>query len=446
MAILTRLTILSALWCAWQHVHGETLPWLTQFNSHGEPRPRNDGARHGRCDREGEYPIFSATAGAHQDPRFVTVEGTKLKLGCRTLKFGGSNTYQLMERGMDGSEGQARVRTLLDEHVKLGMEVVRTWTFAYYWDKALQWAGGSYNEDAFRALDYAIDEAGKRNLKLIVALGDMWCEPEGVSTMIGWCGGSWEGDFFTLESCKDMYKDRISSIVERVNTITGVAYKDDPTIMAWDIINEARYKFGGHCNLRNWFGEMAAYIKSLDNKHLVTTGEEAFYSTTPDGYWVNPDYWSPDEGQDFIADHTISQDIDFLVIHMWPDNWLQDSVGWEDKVRFTKDWVDVHIAQAAELGMPLVIEEFGKEIRNNENVEIRNAIYRAVYDAAEESAKNGGPVVGTMFWYLSDEVYSDPDGWSRGGYHVALSDQSTLGLIERHSRSMANAGDSQSSC
>jgi len=446
MALLARLTFVAVLWSTWKHVGGETLPWLTQFNSHGEPTPRNDGARHGRCDREDEYPIFSATVEANQDSRFVTVEGTKLKLGCRTLKFGGSNTYQLMELGMEGSEGQARVRTLLDEHVKLGMEVVRTWTFAYRWEKALQWAGGSYNEEAFRALDFAVDEAGKRNLKLIVALGDMWCEPEGVATMIGWCGGSWEGDFFTSESCKDMYKDRILSIVERVNTITGVAYKDDPTIMAWDIINEARFKYAGHCSLRDWFAEMAAYIKTLDGKHLVTTGEEGFYSTTPDGYWVNPDYWSPDEGQDYIADHTITRDIDFLTIHMWPDNWLMDAVGWQDKVVFTKDWVDVHIAQASELGMPLLIEEFGKKIMDNENVDIRNEIYKAVYDAAEQSAKSGGPVVGTMFWYLSDEVYSDPDGWSRGGYNVALSDQSTLGLIERHSRSMANAGDNESSC
>lgn len=40
-------------------------------------------------------------------------------------------------------------------------------------------------------------------------------------------------DFFTREDIKGMYKGFVETIVNRVNTINGRTYKEDPTIMAW---------------------------------------------------------------------------------------------------------------------------------------------------------------------------------------------------------------------
>lgn len=38
--------------------------------------------------------------------------------------------------------------------------------------------------------------------------------------------------------CRDAFKNYVKAILTRRNSITGVLYKDDPTIMAWDLANE----------------------------------------------------------------------------------------------------------------------------------------------------------------------------------------------------------------
>ena len=38
-----------------------------------------------------------------------------------------------------------------------------------------------------------------------------------------------------------IYKAYVKKMATRVNTFTGVMYKNDPTIFAWDLLNEPRY-------------------------------------------------------------------------------------------------------------------------------------------------------------------------------------------------------------
>ena len=71
-----------------------------------------------------------------------------------------------------------------------------------------------------------------------------------------------------------------------------------------------------------WITEMAAFIKSLDQKHLVTVGLEGFYGLkTTERSGVNPGDWASKLGSDFIQNSAID-DIDFASVHAYPDSWL----------------------------------------------------------------------------------------------------------------------------
>lgn len=75
---------------------------------------------------------------------------------------------------------------------------------------------------------------------------------------------------------------------------------------------------------------MAAYIKSLDQRHLVTIGVEGFYGLqTQEKSAVNPGEWASSLGTDFLKNSAI-HNIDFASVHAYPDSWL---VNWDDACR-----------------------------------------------------------------------------------------------------------------
>lgn len=74
--------------------------------------------------------------------------------------------------------------------------------------------------------------------------------------------------------------------------------------------------------LQAWITEMAAFVKSLDQKHLVTVGLEGFYSFKSNvNYGANPGNWAAALGSDFINNSAI-KDIDFASVHAYPDSWF----------------------------------------------------------------------------------------------------------------------------
>jgi len=75
-------------------------------------------------------------------------------------------------------------------------------------------------------------------------------------------------------------------------------------------------------NLQDWVSEMAAYVKSIDNVHLLQVGLEGFYGRSMAGrLQYNPGY---EGGTDFISNNLVPE-IDYATIHIYP-TWYPTSL------------------------------------------------------------------------------------------------------------------------
>lgn len=237
---------------------------------------------------------------------------------------------------------------------------------------ALQVAPGVYDEPMFAALDRVVFEAGKRGLRLLLALSNNWDAYGGAPAYISWAAAAGEAigtptapdasPFFTSPHCKAAFKAFMATLLNRVNTFSGIAYKDDPIIFALDLMNEPRVPADpSGATLGAWITEMAAHFKSIDRNHLLTIGAEGFYGqSTPELMKDNPP-GDNGTGNDFVAHHTLDG-IDFATAHCWPDQWLQCCTV-ECLMPFLDQWVSGHIAASTAIRRPFLVEEFGAKMR-----------------------------------------------------------------------------------
>lgn len=195
---------------------------------------------------------------------------------------------------------------------------------------------------------------------------------------------------------RDLYRAYVENLVTRTNTVTGVVYRDDPTIFAWELANEANAEFDDLATdgtLLDWYDEMATYVRSIDPNHIVATGEEGF--DVP----AQSDLYSDAYTNDYVlhgvagtsyVDNTSLADIAFGGAHLYPDAW-----GFADAAADGNRWIVDHAAIAHDAGKPFVLGEFGNPDRS-------------VYEEWLETAEAEG-VAGTLLWQLEPESRGRPN-------------------------------------
>ncbi|MDD5731059.1 MAG: glycosyltransferase family 39 protein, partial [Candidatus Omnitrophica bacterium] len=202
-------------------------------------------------------------------------------IGANTVYFGFYDNY--------GLNIEEAIRSAKEN----GISVIRI----YLWLGRRPWGYGTMRE-----YDRVLDIAARNGLYVIVTLTDC-------------CPGDWgktEKAYFTaVPHCNaasqggtKLFKNHIRRILMHKNTINGRVYRNDPTILAWDIANEPQAPYFDYSVFRDWLRAISGFIKRLDRNHLVTVGIEAT-SETYDSDGAHYDVFN-------------IPDIDFLSFHFHP--------------------------------------------------------------------------------------------------------------------------------
>ena len=368
-------------------------------------------------------PNATTNRGAGQ---FVRQRGGRFYVGNRPFRFVGANVA-VMYRDDD----RARMPETLRQAAQAGIKVVRVWAFGEGgpndvkpmadfadWPRhhSFRFAPGQWNEDAFVHLDKVIAEAAKNQIYVQLCLTNWWRDTGGVTQYLRWAGINDAADdrykfginnekailFYSNPETRRLYREHIEKLATRRNTITGVLYRDDPTIFGWELMNEAQVITGRWAERRAWFAEMSAYLKSLDPNHLVAPGAWGYRSSS--------------ERREWLADHAIPT-IDYCDVHNYPRD---DHDSFVDSPAALKEFIENRAAASFSLGKPIVMGEFGMGVEGH-NGASQVDWFRALF---EGSARAG--VGGAMFWILTPDPHR--------GYGVNYTTSRDQGLLSEISR------------
>lgn len=210
------------------------------------------------------------TAAPAQADSFVHRSGPTLVAGGLPYRFTGLNIYNansINNCWYSLGSGPSLDATLTS--IGPGKEAFRAWFF-----QSLATTSGVRDWSAF---DHTVAVARAHGVRVIATLVNQWGECEGWGTYAaGYKTESWyQTGYKTLPSSPGMpqtYRQWVAAVVQR--------YKNDPTILAWQLVNETEDKatYGGSCSgtatasLKSFAGDMGALIKSIDPNHLVSLG------------------------------------------------------------------------------------------------------------------------------------------------------------------------------
>ncbi len=410
---------------------------------------------------------------------FVKVQGTRFVIDGKSYRFLGANLWYGANLAIFGPSGDRdRLVRELDQLTALGINNLRILGASEGFSKfntidpPSQPELGKYDERVLDGLDFLLAEMGKRGMVAVIFLNNYWVWSGGMAQYISWIENeqvpnpfmeqySWDdfmkfsARFYSHKGANAYYRNYIRMLVDRTNRYTNRKYRDDPTIMAWQLANEPRPGAGdwGIDNFdcfAQWIDSTARFIKSIDPNHLVSTGNEGLGGTI----------WS----QELCERINQFENIDYMTVHLWVLNWswfdpLNAVETYPDAEQKALEYVQQHVDMAQKLNKPLVLEEFGIP-RDDHSFNpamttiYRDRYFRKIFEAIYTNSEKGGPLVGSNFWSWAgegrphdpvlaqwqsgDPFTGDPPQEPQGRNSIFDCDDSTLSVIREYAQKMKN--------
>ncbi|KAG9046289.1 hypothetical protein FS837_004686 [Tulasnella sp. UAMH 9824] len=351
---------------------------------------------------------------------YVRTSGQKFTLNGSTFTVVGTNAYWLAHK----TPTQADLDKAFADIAATGATTVRTWGFnevtsasGTYYQK---WSGSTptinYGSDGLQKFDQIVASAKSHGLKLIVALTNNWQDYGGMDVYVKQIANSDNHDlFYTNSAVISAFKNYVSVFVNR--------YKNEPTILAWELANEPRCHgttgtTTGSCTtstITQWVQNIGSYIKGLDSCHLVGIGDEGM-GLSGDGTYPYTAY----EGLDFSTNLAISS-IDFGTAHLYPVGWglTSDPVGWGSS------WITNHYNVQKQLNKPVILEEYG--VTSNQYSTYQTWLSKVVSSG----------LAGDLIWQAGSTLSGG--NTPQDGYAIFPSD-STYSLLTQHSAALKARG------
>lgn len=253
-------------------------------------------------------PLVALGQLAGEPQTFVTIDRDgQLRRGSLIFRYIGANMPEVTHIRTDWDLEQANrfrlpttdeIDWIVETAAQANFKVIRTWCFPshlqpelpphlHYFSLKPDGRTVKLNELAFGLFDYFIMRCGELNVLAQVPFVYLYKARQ-------WANASGDPHPQLL--------DLVDKVVGRINTRTGIAYKDDPTIFAWESGNEARPS-------AKWIAALATFVKRVAPKQLFVDGR-----------------WGTSDVHDSYADAVLAanRDVDIVSVHTYekrPKGW-----------------------------------------------------------------------------------------------------------------------------